>query len=386
MSVDDEWSTFIYSLNHESEGISNTDIFKSDKLNETEPNIDIIVPNCDELYISTKTKVLNFNQPIDIHTIFWKLPIIKHSMQCNGIVKKQMKIISLTVDELNEYMKKLENVEYYTENVIKSINNPDARRNKFKDERKLTIGISKKDIMNCRGKVKNAFYNCFAIVIRFLYENNYREIHVKIFNTGKIEMPGILNVEIFNTVKELLLKYIQSFMSTTSQLLTYINEDNETNVLINSNFNCGYYINRDLLYGILSSSKYGIETAYEPCSYPGIKCKFYFNNEIGLNESLQTGQVLQEDRNITIRELNHLKKYTEVSFMIFRTGSCLIVGNCTEIILRFIYRYLKRVLHNEFMNISVKCDKPISIVKNIKPRKRTISMTFEYYKQHVYVN
>ena len=42
------------------------------------------------------------------------------------------------------------------ENIIKQINNPTARRIKYKDERKITIGMSKKDIMNCRGKVKNA--------------------------------------------------------------------------------------------------------------------------------------------------------------------------------------------------------------------------------------
>ena len=54
------------------------------------------------------------------------------------------------------------------EKVIKEINNPNARRIKFKDERKITVGVSKKDIMNCRGKAKDAFYNCFAMIVRFL--------------------------------------------------------------------------------------------------------------------------------------------------------------------------------------------------------------------------
>lgn len=53
--------------------------------------------------------------------------------------------------------KKLQYINYYNEHVIKRIDNPTARRNKFKDERKITIGISKKDIMNCRGKVKKCF-------------------------------------------------------------------------------------------------------------------------------------------------------------------------------------------------------------------------------------
>ena len=44
----------------------------------------------------------------------------------------------------------------------------------------------------------------------------------------------------------------------------------------------------------------------------------------------QNGRILLEDNKLKLSELNDNKKYTEVSFMIFRTGSCLIVGNCSE--------------------------------------------------------
>ena len=73
------------------------------------------------------------------------------------------------------------------------------------------------------------------------------------------------------------------------------------------------------------------------------------------------------------------KKYTEVSFMIFRTGSCLIVGNCNERVLKFIYEFIKDVLHNEYHNINVANDE--NVVKNKKPklRKKTVTMTQAYY-------
>jgi hypothetical protein len=64
---------------------------------------------------------------------------------------------------------------------------------------------------------------------------------------------------------------------------------------INSNFDCGFYINRDKLHGILRSEKYGIESAYDPCSYPGVKCKFYYNNELDYDVSLQNGRILAEE-------------------------------------------------------------------------------------------
>jgi hypothetical protein len=378
MQVDDEWNNYLCNINNPGDNI---ELFKNN-LNNTQKILITDQPVCDDLYISTKTKVLFLNQCIDIHNVFWKLPILKYSERDIGIVKKQIKIISKSSEEYDSYSLKLKGLEYYTENIIKSINNPDARRIIFKDERKLTVGISKKDIMNCRGKVKNAFYNCFAIVIRFMYNNEFREIHIKVFNTGKLEIPGILNSEIFDIVSKLLIKLIQPYISTK---LEYKNIDTESNVLINSNFNCGYYINREVLYTLLRN-QYGIEAAYEPCSYPGVKCKYYFNNIIGFDNELQNGQIDKTDRCMKMKELNVNKKYTEVSFMIFRTGSCLIVGNCTERILRFVYTHIKQLLRDEYINICVDADIQNVTEKKIKLRKKTIYMTTKYYNNWILKN
>jgi hypothetical protein len=202
-------------------------------------------------------------------------------------------------------------VPYYTENIIKQINNPTARRIKFKDERKITVGISKKDIMNYKSKQKNAFYNCFAMILRFRYDDAFREIHVKVFNTGKLEIPGILNTRLLDIVKEMILNVLDPH---TEIKLDFLENSTEDNVLINSNFNCGFYINREKLHSILRSEKYRIESAYDPCSYPGVKCKFYFNNEIGFDTTKQQGQILTEDRNMKMSELGINKSKDEVLY------------------------------------------------------------------------
>jgi len=372
MSVDDEWDNFI-------DNEYNNPDSKSNNIISDDHNIPENPPDCEDLYISTKTKVLFLNQPIDIANVFWNLEVINYGNPIDGIVKKQMKIVCNNQEEFNEYNKKIQNLKYFKENIIKQIDNPTARRIKYKDERKITIGISKKDIMNCRGKVKNAFYNCFAIIIRFKHENVFREIHVKVFNTGKLEIPGVVNIDILNNVKKLLLSYMQPFIDTS---LEYIETDIETNVLINSNFNCGFYVNRDNLYSILRSEKYGIETAYDPCSYPGVKSKFYFNNEIGYNPDKQTGMLNKADRTMKMSELDDTNRYTEVSFMIFRTGSCLIVGNCTEQSLNYVFEYIKKLLHTEFRNIYAPSDLITRTEKKIKLRKKSIIMTNNYYNEN----
>uniref|UniRef100_A0A6C0I4M6 Uncharacterized protein n=1 Tax=viral metagenome TaxID=1070528 RepID=A0A6C0I4M6_9ZZZZ len=385
--IDDEWTAFI-----RSEGRSNTDLAVQpvaalNIVKLVEPNLDEL-PICQDLYISTKTKVLFLNQPIDIHTVFWGLPIIEYGMPKEGIIKKQMKIVSKTVEEFQEYRAKLTGVEYFTETIIKQIDNPSARRIKFKDERKITIGLSKKDIMNSRGKAKNAFYNCFALILRFMYRGLFHEIHVKVFNTGKLEIPGILNTELLDTVKRMILQFIQPCLTNStcvasSKPLDYIETDTEENVLINSNFNCGFCINRERLHSILRGDKYRIESSFDPCSYPGVKCKYYFNNELGFDDRIQNGQIVEKDRDMKMSELGKNRKYTEVSFMIFRTGSCLIVGNCTETVLQFVFQFIKRVLSDEYQHISVAQEDSVIRVKKTKLRKKTVVHSQAYYEDTV---
>jgi len=366
--VDDEWSRFLQSPNN------NDDIFLN-KAATAEKDEKEEVPKCEDLYISTKTKVLFLDQPVDIYNVFWKIPIIEYWEPLEGVVKKQVKIVSASEEELQEYQDKLKDIHYYNEHIIKQINTSNARGEiRFKDERKITVGISKKDIMNCRGKVKNAFYNCFAIIVRFKYKELFREIHVKIFNTGKLEIPGILNDDILAMVKVIVLNLIQTYANKDIQ---FVEQKVETNVLINSNFNCGFYINRDLLQNILRSNKYNIETSYDPCSYPGVKCKYYYNNLIDIHE--QSGEISKEDRETKLKDLNINKKYTEVSFMIFRTGSCLIVGNCNETILSHVYEFIKEMLKNEYYTIRVINNIVVPKIKKSKIRKKTIIISQTYY-------
>jgi hypothetical protein len=237
--------------------------------------------------------------------------------------------------------------------------------------------------MTCRGKIKNAFYNCFAMILRFRYDDAFREIHVKVFNTGKLEIPGILNTRLLDIVKELVLNVLRPH---TEIKLDFLENSTEDNVLINSNFNCGFYINREKLYAILRSDKYGIESAYDPCSYPGVKCKFYFNHDLGFDTNVQNGKILLADRAMSMRELGENKKYTEVSFMIFRTGSCLIVGNCSEKVLTYIFEFIRKILQTEYQNIYTTTEEVVIKNKKIKMRKKKINISQTYYNNNVLTN
>jgi hypothetical protein len=363
-NIDEEWADFISfgynvsdeedfddSLENVKEEVISADISK--ELQET--------PKASPIYISTKTKIAYLNTMIDLKTMFWLIPVIPYAKPCNGVVKKQIKFNSTTPDELSIIQEKLTKETYFEEHIITSINNPTGRI-AFKDIRKVSIGISKKDLTSYRCKKKSAFYNCFVLIFRMKVEEAFREFHVKVFNTGKIEIPGVQSDTVFEQVLELLKETLQNHMP--DDVLDYKENSTET-VLINSNFKCGFYINREALYDILRY-KYNIQAIFDPCSYPGIQCKFYYNPDI----NIQSGsQVSEENKKL-------YNNMSEVSFMIFRTGSVLIVGKCVESVLLLIYEFLKNILIVEYKLIRQRCDgenaPPIVKDKKKKLRKKNI--------------
>ena len=350
-SYDDEYSDSIEELNTVSD--ENTSFIVSDRTDSNNEEI----PKATEIYISTKSKIAYLNREIDLKEIFWNIPIVPYAMPKNGVIKKQIKFNSTTQEEVDIIQENLKKELYFEEQVLTSINNPNGRI-KFKDIRKISVGISKKDIMSYRSKKKSAFYNCFVMILRIKINDTFKEFHIKVFNTGKMEIPGIQNDMIYETVLSTILTTLQPHMKES---LSYLQKSDT--VLINSNFNCGYYISREILFDILKQ-KYNIQCIYDPCSYPGIQCKFYYNP----NVQVQTGkQISAEDK----------EKYpniVEVSFMIFRTGSILIVGMCDDNVLYVIYDFLKKILIDEYYKINQRVVQKdiVDKTKDKKIRKKNI--------------
>ena len=361
MNIDTEWSNFLTNnYDDEEDDVSSEpscDILydelndKSGAINETPMISDCDVPEPTNIYISTKSKIAYLTQTVDLN-IFWRIPIMSYSTPKNGVIKKQLKVKSETPEELEFLQQRLLKELYYEQYITSHIDNPNGRI-KFKDIRKITIGLSKKDIMSYRSKKKQAFYNCFVMILRINIDNLFREFHIKVFNTGKLEIPGVQSDDMFNIVLKHIIDILQPFYLSE---LTYF--EHIDNVLINSNFNCGFYINRHMLCDILRS-KYNIQAMFDPCSYPGIQCKFYYNHDVDIQTGMQ----------ITTENKEKYTNITGVSFMIFRTGSVLIVGMCDESVIGCIYEYLKTLLKNEFKYICDRLIEPDELENKNKKKK-----------------
>ena len=374
MSIDKEWENFISSKYNDDISSDEDEENANEIIQQTSEefisanlisDLTSEAPKPSTIYISTKTKIAYLNTPIDLKQIFWEIPVIPYAKPMNGVIKKQMKFNTNTNEELLFIQEKLKSETYFEEHIITHIDNPTGRI-KFKDTRKVSIGVSKKDLMSYRCKKKSAFYNCFVLIIRMRVQEVFKEFHVKVFNTGKLEIPGVQSETIFDFILTQIIEILQPYVEDT---LGYKENTTET-VLINSNFNCGFFINRESLYDILKF-KYNIQSIYDPCSYPGIQCKFYYNPDIGLQNGCQ---ISEENKEL-------YKNVKQVSFMIFRTGSVLIVGRCDENVLMLIYEFLKIILRSEFKNI---CQKNIKaaensdvVVKDKKKKLRRKNITIE---------
>jgi hypothetical protein len=359
-----------------------------------------------DLHISTRTCIAH-TRALDIYALFWALPINEFSQMTNGIVKKLIKYDIYSEDAIIELDQKCEQYRAsgvnVVENILKHIIHvkkqpakkqkprknavvvpaptleepanagaataaaaPIVENKKLTHTRKISVGTCKKDEKNNLKKkkvkeAKNAFSNCLAINVRYHHADSdtatlpstpldYHEYHVKIFNTGEIEIPGIKNTDTFKGLLDLITEQITQ---VTGVPTTYMIDENEL-VLINSTFYCGYELNREALSNILSN-KYGLSCTYDPSVYPGILCEFYYNMELPFDAELgvhgdrgvaQTG-ICPTDHKPNASKKILKKTILTITYMIFRTGNILILGKCIEPVIRHLYTHMKRILEVE---------------------------------------
>ena len=114
-----------------------------------EPDDTVVAPPCSDIYISTKTKIAYLNQKVDLSQAYWELPITPYHIPKEGIIKKQMKFNSSCKEDLEKILNKVPKDNYVDQHIITQIINPQGRI-QFKDVRKMSIGLCKKDIISAR--------------------------------------------------------------------------------------------------------------------------------------------------------------------------------------------------------------------------------------------
>lgn len=213
-----------------------------------------------------------------------------------------------------------------------------------------TRGYCKKDIEN-KTKKKKTFYNQATAIIRVLdQETNLKEVNCKLFSNGRIQMTGIKSIEsaefslklLFDSIKNL--SYLDNDGNTINAITDKINAScGKINIhLINSDYTTGFKIKRDILHDLLVNS-YNIYSTYEPCIYPGVNTKYYWNNS-NTEDGVCECDVECDGKGNGDGD----GKCKKVTISIFQSGAIIITGATSIEQLNSAYSFINRVLDENF--------------------------------------
>lgn len=134
-----------------------------------------------------------------------------------------------------------------------------------------------------RGKVESAkkktrsFYNQVTMLFSCGEAGDKKKnINVKIFCNGNVQMTGLKNTESGREPLRFLLKFLfehKQILQEQTEALDY------RIVLINSDFPIGFSINRTKLHRIVQQEPYCLQSFYDPCIYPGVNIKYFYNEQ-----------------------------------------------------------------------------------------------------------
>ena len=149
-------------------------------------------------------------------------------------------------------------------------------------------GILKKK-SNKVTKKKKMFFNQTTVIVQL---DKDKKVNVKIFSNGNIQMTGLKSekdgIVVCNTLKKELLNTSGLIDNEIKYAIPFKKEliiKDINIVLINSDYFCGYKIKRDVLHKIIVTN-YKLFSSYEPCIYPGVNTKFFWNKSNVLQDGI----------------------------------------------------------------------------------------------------
>jgi len=300
------------------------------------------------LHISTQTVIYKLNKPIPVYSIFWQLPVLPYTTAQEGIVKKQCRFELETKDEYTQLLDDLKAVNTQNEYVKMKIqrerhqdidDQPETAQKKkpFKDIRKISIGVSHKDIIHYNGKETLGFRNCISLTLRLLIEEQFHEFDVKVFKTGSIKICGVTYDDYIDKILKQVVLVLKPFVLPTCNENGQEEElavclDKFQRSFINSNFECGFLMDRDKFHCILKK-QYKWSSKLDTGINQGLKCKLYYND---------CGELTTSKSDVFNQK---------VWCTFFRTGSVNLCGKCSATVLQRLYDMVAQILREQYTTI-----------------------------------
>jgi len=184
------------------------------------------------------------------------------------------------------------------------------------------LGWSYKDVFTNRKISEKTFFNQSTIVVRRKIseekEDSWKEVNIKLFANGGIQMTGVTSEEFARAALEWLYQLILTFPE--SPFSQKVNIHRFSVQLINTDYSINRFINQDALHKLLIN-EYNLFSMLEKTIYQGVNTKYFYNTKnkqsgICSCEKICKGQGLGEGEGQCKR----------ITMSIFRTGKIIITG------------------------------------------------------------
>jgi TATA-box binding protein (TBP) (component of TFIID and TFIIIB) len=223
---------------------------------------------------------------------------------------------------------------------------PDVGILKF-EHKNMVLGCSYKDIFTNRKITSKSFFNQSTMVIRRKMdeekEDHWKEVNVKLFANGGIQMTGVTSEDFAHKTIVWLLETLLSLPQSPFAEKPSIERFSVQ--LINTDYALNKFINQDALHKLLIN-EYNLFSMLEKTIYQGVNTKFFYNM---MNPGVGICQCTVPCKGQGTGEGNGQCK--RITMSIFRTGRIIITGARQMIQIEAAYEFLNRVFDKHQMAV-----------------------------------
>jgi hypothetical protein len=189
---------------------------------------------------------------------------------------------------------------------------------------------------------KKTFFNQSTLVVRKRREedsNIFKEVNIKLFANGGIQMTGITGISFGETVLKWLLPILASLPKPISENQLEIKSLKLQ--LINSDYHVNGNINRDALHNILSED-YHLFSSFEKLIHQGVNVKYYYNKAHAADT--QQGICMCPNPCAGTGDGEAIGDCKKITILAFQTGDIIVTGARRKEQLDEAYSYMNVIL------------------------------------------
>ncbi len=208
-----------------------------------------------------------------------------------------------------------------------------------KDKR---IGASQKDMLTKKKVAKKTFFNQSTLVVRKRREENpnvFKEVNIKLFANGGIQMTGITGISFGEAVLKWLLPILSSLPKPISE--NKLEMKSLKLQLINSDYHVNGNINRDELHTILSED-YSLFSSFEKLIHQGVNIKYYYNK--ARSPDTQQGICMCPNPCAGTGDGEAIGDCKKITVLAFQTGDIIVTGARRKEQLDEAYSFMNTIL------------------------------------------